>query len=39
MIISEEEIYKDYMYFVKQEAIKANCKWWEIIKIIRNKKD
>lgn len=36
MTISEEEVYKDYLRFIRHEAMRANCKQWEILKIINN---
>jgi hypothetical protein len=36
MTITKEEVYKDYMRFVRHEAMRANCKQWEILKIISN---
>lgn len=36
MTLSKEEVYKDYLRFVSHEAMRANCKQWEILKIIRD---
>ncbi len=36
MTISKEEVYKDYMRFIRHEAMRANCKQWEILKIIKD---
>ena len=38
MTITEEEVYKDYMRFLRHEAMRANCQQWEIAKIINNGK-
>ena len=38
MTISEEEIYNDYMRFLRHEAMRANCKQEDIIRIINNSK-
>lgn len=38
MTISKEEIYKDYLRFIRHEAMRANCKQWEVMQIIRDGK-
>lgn len=34
MTISEKEIKDDFFRFIRHEAMRANCKQWEILKII-----
>ena len=34
MTISEKEINQDFWRFVRHEAMRANCKQWEILKAI-----
>lgn len=38
MTISKEEVYKDYLRFLRHEAMRANCKEWDITKIIEDGK-
>lgn len=38
MTISEEEVYKDYMRFIRHEAMRANTSQLEILKIVNNGK-
>ena len=38
MSISKEEIYKDYLRFIRHEAMRANCKQSDIYNIIKNGK-
>ena len=36
MTLSKEEIYKDYLRFIRHEAMRANCKESEIYNIIKS---
>ena len=38
MTISEEEVYKDYLRFIRHEAMRANCSQYDILKIVSNGK-
>ena len=38
MTISEEEIYKDYLRFIRHEAMRANTSQLNILKVINNGK-
>lgn len=38
MTITEKEIYEDYQRFLRHEAMRANCKQSDILKIINDGK-